>query len=73
MRRGNSVRASIADMSRWSLGSRALTLTIDDEAVSRITSGCHLDTARPAPAGAHQFSRFCIRASVAARCSVDSR
>ena len=37
------VRASTADMSRWSLGSRRLTLTIDDEAASRITSVCHLE------------------------------
>jgi uncharacterized protein YecT (DUF1311 family) len=37
------VRASIADISRWSLSSGQLTLTIDDEAASRITSICHLD------------------------------
>lgn len=43
------VRASIADISRWSLGSRQLTLTIDDEAASRITSICRLETAELTP------------------------
>lgn len=43
------VRASIADISRWSLGSSRLTLTIDDEAASRITSICRLDTAQLKP------------------------
>ncbi len=43
------VRASIADISRWSLGSRELTLTIDDEAASRITSICRLDTPQLKP------------------------
>jgi uncharacterized protein YecT (DUF1311 family) len=43
------VRASIADISRWSLGSRTLTLTIDDDAASRITSICRLETAQLKP------------------------
>jgi uncharacterized protein YecT (DUF1311 family) len=43
------VRASIADISRWSLGSRELTLTIDDEAASRITSICRLETVQMKP------------------------
>jgi uncharacterized protein YecT (DUF1311 family) len=43
------VRASIADMSRWSIGSRRPTLTVDDEAASRITSRCHLDMAQVKP------------------------
>jgi uncharacterized protein YecT (DUF1311 family) len=43
------VRTSIADMSRWSLGSRELILTIDDEAASRITSICRLDMEQMRP------------------------
>ena len=43
------VRASIADISRWSLDSRELTLTIDDEAASRITSTCRLEAAEVKP------------------------
>jgi uncharacterized protein YecT (DUF1311 family) len=42
------VRTSVADMARWSLGTRQMTLTIDD-ATSRISSVCHLDTARLKP------------------------
>jgi len=47
--RENLVRASIADISRWSLRSGWLTLTIDDEAASRITSICRLDTSQVRP------------------------
>jgi uncharacterized protein YecT (DUF1311 family) len=43
------VHASIADISRWSISSRTLTLTIDDEAASRITSICRLETAQVKP------------------------
>ena len=43
------VRTSAGDMTRWSLGSRQMALTIDDAANSRITSICHLDTARLKP------------------------
>jgi len=43
------VRTSIADVSRWSLGSRELTLTVDDEAQSRITSICRLETTQVKP------------------------
>jgi uncharacterized protein YecT (DUF1311 family) len=43
------VRASIADISSWSLGTRTLTLTIDDEAASRITSICRLETSEVSP------------------------
>jgi hypothetical protein len=43
------VRTSAGDMTRWSLGSRQMTLTIDDAANSRITSICQLDTARLKP------------------------
>jgi hypothetical protein len=38
------VRASIADISRWSFGSRQLPLNIDDEAASRVTSICRPET-----------------------------
>jgi hypothetical protein len=43
------VRLSAADLTRWSLASRQLTLTIDDGLNSRITSVCRLDTARLGP------------------------
>jgi uncharacterized protein YecT (DUF1311 family) len=43
------VRTSAGNMTRWSLGSRRMTLTIDDSANSRITSICDLDAARLKP------------------------
>lgn len=43
------VRSSVADLSRWSLGARQMILTIDDEALSRITSICRLDMAQLKP------------------------
>jgi hypothetical protein len=43
------VRTSAGDMTRWSLGSRQMTLTIDDGANSRVTGICRLDTARLRP------------------------
>ncbi|MCP3473901.1 hypothetical protein NLM33_26650 [Bradyrhizobium sp. CCGUVB1N3] len=47
--RENLVRTSVGDIQRWSLGSRQMTLTIDDAAKSRITSICHLDIASLKP------------------------
>jgi uncharacterized protein YecT (DUF1311 family) len=44
--REDLVRASAADMTRWSLGSHEMTLTIDDAEQSRITSICRLATGR---------------------------
>jgi uncharacterized protein YecT (DUF1311 family) len=42
------VRSSVADMTRWSLGVKQMTLTIDD-AQTRVSSACRLDTARLKP------------------------
>jgi hypothetical protein len=43
------VRASIADISRWSFGSGQLTLNIDDEAASRVTSICRPEAVQVKP------------------------
>jgi len=43
------VRQSFSDMTRWNVGSRQMTLIVEDRGRSRLMSSCNLDTARLKP------------------------
>jgi uncharacterized protein YecT (DUF1311 family) len=47
--REDLVQRSLIDMTRWNVGSRRMTLIVEDRGRSRLMSSCNLDTARLKP------------------------